>query len=428
MLSDLLYCLGEAVVNKGAQVLLKCVPFGEALYEIANETLLNWKLRQQSAVERCGELEQLAQADSTEVSTQARTVAQMVAPPELRGKVQDYLERLPGVVRRSLSRPEDPSGRTAPAGLPLDKPEDLVPFLPPRPPRFRPGDRPKGVNGWTLVELLGVGGFGEVWLGRKEGHQAALKFCFDAEASVTLENELQLLQRLQKQVSTNGLVRVHRAFLEADPPYLVLDYVPGGDLTRLIRCWHDTGQWTSARLLWDSLRLIHHLAKILAEAHRMEIVHRDLKPSNVLLQPSGEKRVRVRVTDFGIGGIAAEKAMVNSLTCSAKEALTTSLRGAHTPLYASPQQKEGEAPAPTDDVFALGVIGYQALVGDMTLAPPPDMRDELAEREVPEPVTEILESCLLEDAEDRPPNASELAVSLKSLSDHLPRPNNSRPF
>jgi serine/threonine protein kinase len=419
----LLRCLGRAVVKHGPRALAGCIPFGESLFDIAFFTIAEWKKACQSAADRHLQLETLAQVEVADLRQQAKQVAREVAPPELQGQLADYLERLPGVVRRSLSRPADPSGRTAPAGLPLNRPEDLIPFLPARPPRFRPGDRPGGLEHWKLEELLGVGGFGEVWRALDDqGRQVALKFCLDPASADSLRHEADLLQRVQNQNwDQAGLVPLLAAHLDADPPCLVFDYIPGGDLTRLIRCWHSS-QPRPAKLVQETVRLVSYLARIVGRAHNLgpPVCHRDLKPSNILLHPPQGTRVRPRVSDFGIGGIAAQQAMVHSRRASAKEKLTTSLRGAHTPLYASPQQQEGKPPDPRDDVYALGVIGYQTLVGDPTVAPLASMRDELIDREVSNGVIQVLESCLSEEAEDRPHTATHLFQLLQGLLPHLP--------
>src|SRR5207249_4884496 len=166
-----------------------------------------------------------------------------------------------------------------------------------------------------------------------------LKFCLDPTSADCLRNEKDLLGRVQNHDGgQTGLVRLLHSHLDVDPPCLAFEYVPGGDLTRLIRCWHESRP-TPVRLAWESLRLVGRLAEIVGVAHQLEpaVVHRDLKPSNILLQPAGKNRVWVRVADFGIGGVAARQAMALARTASAKEALATGLRGAHTPLYASPQ-------------------------------------------------------------------------------------------
>jgi hypothetical protein len=76
---------------------------------------------------------------------------------------------VPGRVQRSLRRPEDPSGRTVPAGLALRRAENLKQLLLERMPRFQPGARPVPGTDLVVEELLGVGGFGEVWKARHPG-------------------------------------------------------------------------------------------------------------------------------------------------------------------------------------------------------------------------------------------------------------------
>jgi hypothetical protein len=415
-MNDLLLCVGQAVIEQAPRALARCLPFGETLYDIAATALEIWKARRVSSAERRADLEAVAQADQASIREQAGAVAARVADPSLQGPLADYLERLPGVIRKSLSRPEDVHGRSVPARLPLNRPEDLAPFLPARPSRFRPGDQPAGMNGWVLEELLGVGGFGEVWLAHNHaGQHAALKFCLDEGAVRSLRHERDLLDRVQAEnTSTSGLVRLLHSYLDLDPPCLVFEYIPGGDLTRLIHCWHES-RTTPARLVHESVRLMAHLAQVVSRAHHLNpaVVHRDLKPSNILLQPTRPNYVRPCVADFGIGGISAEQTLTR-LT-SANEALTTGARGAYTELYASPQQKEGQPAHPTDDVFSLGVIGYQTLTGSTTMAPPVHMEDELRDLQVPDPVIALLGSCLAEEAEDRPAHAGELAEGLAEL-------------
>ncbi len=103
-------------------------------------------------------------------------------PPEYRRAVTEYVKLIPAQIRSSFSRPEDPTGTTVPARWSATRPEDILPFLPPRPPMFREGDTPPGAEQWALTERLGIGGFGEVWKARGKTMQktdSAFKFCLD---------------------------------------------------------------------------------------------------------------------------------------------------------------------------------------------------------------------------------------------------------
>src|SRR5439155_25185642 len=103
----------------------------------------------------------------------------------------------PAAVRKTLRRPADPAGVTVPPNLHLQGPEALVPMLPTRLPRFRVGDRPSGIGDWELEELLGVGGFGEVWRAKNLylAEPVALKFCLDTTTAEALRHEAKLLGR-----------------------------------------------------------------------------------------------------------------------------------------------------------------------------------------------------------------------------------------
>ena len=114
----------------------------------------------------------------------------------------------------------------------------------------------------------------------------------------------------------------------------------------------------------QAAELVRRLAEIVGFAHRLDppIVHRDLKPANILVQRAADGSPRFKITDFGIGGVAARRRS-NPSRGHPRPFPGERLRGSFTPLYASPQQVRGAAPDPRDDVLALGVIWYQLLTG-----------------------------------------------------------------
>jgi len=96
--------------------------------------------------------------------------------------------------------------------------------------------------------------------------------------------------------------------------------------------------------------------------------------------------------------------------------MLSSLRGSHTPIYASPQQRGGSDPDPRDDVHALGVIAYQMLTGHLTQGPGPDYTHDLVDAGTPQPLIELIGRCVAQNPARRPATATELAAELDKMS------------
>jgi formylglycine-generating enzyme required for sulfatase activity len=416
-----------ALMRFVAKAALNAVGFGvagdlavEVLPDVARD-VWEWWGKDKQANELQAEVKEVAQLTPAQARHQAEVIVAAEAagrPEAVRKALTAYLAQVPVAIRQSQRCPADPSGRTLMFGLSLAKSEDVLKMLPSKLPRFQPGDRPPGIGDWELEELLGIGGFGEVWRARNPHlcDPVALKFCLDPKAAQWLRHEAALLGRVMSQGKHPGIVPLLDTYLNGDPPCLKYEYVAGGDLCGLI------GQWRLAPpsdRVGECTRLMRELTDIVAFAHQLRppIVHRDLKPANILLQPMGDGAARTRVADFGIGGVSARQACEMTTRGQSRGAfLATALRGACTPLYASPQQQRGEDPDPRDDVYALGVIWYQALTGDLLTGATADWRDEMEDKGVPEPVLRLLGACLSSKPDKRPASAAVLAEELARLS------------
>jgi serine/threonine protein kinase len=422
----LLRCLAKAVAKHGVKFVCGLVPGGEAIYEIATATLEDYlKDYHGDGPEHAlrAEVQALAQAPAEQVRQEVQAAVQAGAaglPADEQQQITAYLTQVPAMIRRSLRRPSDHTGTTVPAALSLSRPKDLVSFLPSRPPRFKPGDRPLPGVDWVLKELLGVGGFGEVWKARNPHFDAvppvALKFCLDPVAKERLlYHEAAVLDRVMQHGRHPGIVSLLHTYLSAEPPCLEYEFVEGGDLAGLIRELHGRGRGhpdTAGRVL---LRL----AEVVGHAHQSGIVHCDLKPANVLVQRGEAGKFTLRVTDFGIGGLAAARAAreTRQPTRSRKEIQDEIVHGAYTPLYASPQQmtrRLGEPADPRDDVHALGIIWLQMLTGDLGMMNvPPDWREQVEECGLQNGLIKLLACCIASKAEKRPATATVLVEELK---------------
>ena len=364
-------------------------------------------------------IEEMVQADpqliievSHRVVKESKSAANL--PPEQQEKLIGWLQHIPAHAREALKNKDDPSGKTISKSTRFEKAEDLLPLFPARMPQLKPGDEPVQGSDYKLVRLLGIGGFGEVWLAHKPfGHprEVAIKFCTDPESRERLlRHEAALSARVNKAADVRGVVPLLNSHLRSDPPCLVYEYVNGGNLAAWLR---NRGHFDPAFVR----RFIVHLAKSVWACHAAGVVHRDLKPANILLRV-GDRGIRPLIADFGIGGIsAAAQSQTRQMTDQSQ--MTHSLvRGAHSDLYASPQQRRGEDAHVGDDIWSLGLIWYQLLTGNLKAGVPSGRKwqQRLVDAGIPQDDVNILEECFESDREDRIASMADLIKRLSQTS------------
>jgi len=382
----------------------------EATDAIARAAWEDWSKRT-SQSQRQQELEQAAGSTDSEW---AATVADVISEHSDMSaqeceELQSYLSQIPAKIRRTLS------GLNSASGNLLQNPDDMAAVLPKSVSRFHAGDRPFQNVDLELVELLGVGGFGEVWKAKNPHLQSAepvaLKFCLDPDAADTLKRESQVLDRVVSHGTHPGIVRLLRTYLQADPPCLEYEYVDGGSLHEMLRSWQiNEGPISPAK----AEKVILQLAQSVAFAHRHGMVHRDLKPANVLVTFDGP-HWKLKIADFGIGGASGVLAAKREQRHS-QSGTPSLLLGSHSPLYAPPEQIRGDRPDPRNDVYAMGVLWYQMLRGDFSLGAPSGSRwKKSLPAGVDQRRIEVLENCLETDIAHRHQDAGELAERLSRL-------------
>jgi serine/threonine-protein kinase len=221
-------------------------------------------------------------------------------------------------------------------------------------------DAPRRIGPYQLDRLIGEGGSAVVYLATRPdvGHQIAIKILRDAWLSPARRERFLGEQRTLAQLSHPSIAHFHDADLLPDgTPWLAMEYVAGVPLTDFC-----------ARRQLDvpnRLRLIRAVAEAVQYAHRHAVIHRDLKPSNILVNDDGQ----VKLVDFGIAK--------HLETIDETEPTRTGLRML-TPAYAAPEQLGRSGVGTHTDVYALGVVLYQVLTGQL----PFDLTDRTPEEAV----------------------------------------------
>ncbi len=233
---------------------------------------------------------------------------------------------------------------------------------------FVPGDAIPNRAQWRLKTALGSGGQGEVWLGQHErtGEQRVFKFAFDAAGLVALKRELTLFRvlRLTLGEARSDFVKLIDTSLEEQPFFIETEYVTGGSLPQ----WVEAGGGFAAISAETRVALMAQVAESLAAAHSAGVLHKDLKPSNILIETSGDGSPRAKLGDFGSGRLLdlAQLEQLEITRLGFTQTLPLDPDGtAGTPLYLAPELLAGQQPTVQSDLFALGIVLYQLVVGDL---------------------------------------------------------------
>lgn len=230
---------------------------------------------------------------------------------------------------------------------------------------FKPGDHPPQRPLWSLVERLGQGSHGEAWLVRhdKTREQRVYKFAPDTAALHALKREITLYRLLHDALGDAApCIAALDWNLEESPYFLELEYAPGGSLVDWVQARNGLGQVPLAQ----RLEIAAQAAECLASAHAMGVLHKDLKPSNILVVSPPDAPLQVKLGDFGSGGVLDEGrlAAMGITRMGFTQTIQAGLAGG-TPLYLAPEVIAGQPATVQADIYALGVVLYQLLVGDL---------------------------------------------------------------
>ena len=205
--------------------------------------------------------------------------------------------------------------------------------------RLRPDD-PEQIGPWQIVNRLGSGGMGIVYMGTNGTHAAAVKvvrdfLLEDPGARARLAREVETLQK----VKSNFVAEIVGSDVKSKTSWIATNYVDGPNLKVLIE---KEGPLNET----DWVSFADGLLSALAAVHSVGVIHRDIKPSNILMSKDGPKLI-----DFGI-------AFSKESTSLTKTGLV-----AGTPAWLSPEQFKNEAITTALDIFSAGSVLYYVATG-----------------------------------------------------------------
>lgn len=208
------------------------------------------------------------------------------------------------------------------------------------------------LDDFELARPLGKGQFGRVYSmrERRTGFIVAMKVLLKSELlKANMENQLRREIDIQSNLKHKHILRLDTFFHDETRVYLVLEYAPQGELYRQLKKVRTFPEWRASKYIYE-------LATALAYLHRKHVIHRDIKPENLLLGCNGE----IKISDFG-WSVHAPSSRRNTM-CGTLD-------------YLPPEMVEGRSHSSHVDLWSLGVLCYEFLVGH----PPFEAKDEAAE-------------------------------------------------
>jgi serine/threonine protein kinase len=283
---------------------------------------------------------------------------------------------------------------------------------PPAIPEIPAGLPQKGevIAGRYLIEdVLGAGGMGIVVAARHLGLNQRVAIKLLLHASVQVPEAAERLVREARAISAIRSEHVARVYdvarLDTGSPYMVMEYLGGTHLGRLIRA-------RGKLPVMDAVDCILQAGEAIAEAHAMGIIHRDLKPSNLFVVALADRSLCIKVLDFGL----------SKVNVGDGKRLTETGVVAGSPQYMSPEQMQSLKHSDhRADIWSLAVILYYAIAGrrpfegstipavwtSIVSAPVASLQPE-----VPPALDALILRCFQKDPDKRVQSVAELAQGL----------------
>jgi Tol biopolymer transport system component/predicted Ser/Thr protein kinase len=267
--------------------------------------------------------------------------------------------------------------------------------------RLTPG---AALGPYQVLGLLGAGGMGKVYKARDGRLDRTVAIKILNERSSRLEREA----RAASALNHPNIVTLHDIAQDGGVDYLVMEYVPGNSLAKLIT--------PKGLPLAEAIDYSTQIASALSAAHAANVTHRDLKPANVIITPQGQ----VKILDFGLAKLTGRAPGAEG-ELQTEESATEAGTVMGTVAYMSPEQASARPLDHRTDIFSLGVMLYEMVAGERPFKGKAQVETLHAILNVPFPplaqlppeLDEILAKALAKDTKDRYQNAADMGLDLR---------------
>lgn len=266
----------------------------------------------------------------------------------------------------------------------------------------------KVIDDYKIIRKLGYGGMATVYLGEnpnKKPSKVAIKVLdetlnYDDKYKERFKREALISSKL---VGHPTVVKIYKYDFRDNCQYIIMEYVDGKDLGYYMK--------TRKRFTPDGVvKILLMIGSSLSLAHKKGIIHRDIKPQNIILGSNG----LVKVTDFGIAKVYG----LSSLTLRDENVMGTL-------FYMAPEQIKGENIDQRTDIYALGIVAYELLIGITPYAsentweiinghlhkvPRPIKK---IRKNIPDYLVSVINKCIEKEKSNRFRNVDELIMALK---------------
>jgi serine/threonine-protein kinase len=202
---------------------------------------------------------------------------------------------------------------------------------------------PEKIGQYSVQDCIGEGSMGEIWL----CHDPSLdRMLVVKRMQLALRGYEDLVQRFNREVQVlaamnhPNIVQVYGYWIEKGQLNLSMEFINGWSLRQILDKSRILPVWVACSVLWDCLNALVHV-------HSRRFVHRDLKPGNIMVDFSGQ----TKLLDFGIARVENQDITIPGTVIG-------------TAAYMSPEQVRGESATELSDIFSLGIMACEMLMGE----------------------------------------------------------------